>query len=320
MQDRPLNRRRRTRGSVCGVAEQSLFGEAILRGRECGRRRQHGRLRLDGSQAFRRDIFPVERDDIDFARKLRQQCDVVELAGQNRRNLRGRGVGTAIDELEPEPQGKTGQGQHASKLAGTDDADSHPAGAVERRGSPAFSTSCVWALAESLERLIDLGMLVGEDGSSQQSGIRRPGAADRDRRHRHARRHLHDREQGVETAQGLRLDRDAEHRKSGLCGRHAGEMCRATRAGDDHFEAALLRGARVLEQQVGRAMRRHDTHFMCYAEPLENFRCRTHRLPVGGGAHDDADQRFHAGIVARTPAATADERAHPADESRISRR
>src|SRR5688572_20690779 len=48
-------------------------------------------------------------------------------------------------------------------------------------------------------------------------------------------------------------------------------------------------------------MRRDDAAFEGNGKRGEHVRRVAHRLPVGGGAHDDADQRFHRGILAGRP-------------------
>ena len=80
-------------------------------------------------------------------------------------------------------------------------------------------------------------------------------------------------------------------------GRHARQMRRTTGARDDDLQPAITCGRRVFEQQVGRAMRGDDAHFVRNAETLEHFGGGFEGLPVGGRPHDDANERFHRGIV-----------------------
>jgi hypothetical protein len=139
---------------------------------------------------------------------------------------------------------------------------------------------------------------VAEDRGGEQRGVGGARHADGERADRDAGRHLHDRQQRVEAVQRLRLDRHAEHRQRSLRGRHAGQVRGAAGAGDQHLEAALAGRGRVLEQEVGRAVRRDHAHFVRDAELLERLGRGPQGLPVGGRAHDDADERFHRGIVA----------------------
>ena len=143
------------------------------------------------------------------------------------------------------------------------------------------------------------GSLRAEDGRGEQRRVDRARLADRQRADRDAARHLHDREQRVDALQRRRLDRHAEHRQHRLGRRHARQMRRAARAGDDHLEAARLGAAGVLEEQVGRAVRRDDADLVRHAELLERLGRVPHGLPVGPGAHDDADQRVHRSRITR---------------------
>ena len=65
-----------------------------------------------------------------------------------------------------------------------------------------------------------------------------------------------------------------------------------------HLEAARCGAAGVFEQQVRRAMRGDDAALERHGKRRQHVGGVAHRLPVGGRAHDDADQRFHRGILA----------------------
>src|SRR4029453_8784260 len=67
---------------------------------------------------------------------------------------------------------------------------------------------------------------------------------------------------------------------------------------DEDLEPARLGGARVLEEKVRGAVRGDHPHLVRHPEPLERLGGVAHGLPVGGGAHDDADGR---GTQASTP-------------------
>ena len=60
----------------------------------------------------------------------------------------------------------------------------------------------------------------------------------------------------------LERHRDADHRQRRHRRRHAGQVCRAARTGDDHADAAVGGGARVLVHHVGGAVRGHDAHLV----------------------------------------------------------
>jgi len=144
-----------------------------------------------------------------------------------------------------------------------------------------------YTLGYYLKLARELGVVQRKDARGEKRGVR--GAADRHRRDRDAGRHLRDREQRVEPVEGARLDRDADHRQVGLRRNHSREMRRAARAGDDDFDPAPLRLARVLEHQVRRAMGRDDAQLARDAQLLQGRRGGAHRLEVGRRAHDDPD-------------------------------
>ncbi len=147
-------------------------------------------------------------------------------------------------------------------------------------------------LPELQELLADVLVLERHDLGGEQAGVHRAADPDRERADRHAGRHLHDRQERVHPLQRLRLDRHAEHREMGVRRRHAGEVCGPAGAGDDHAQAPIGGGLRVLHHQLRRAMGRHDLGLEADAEVLERVAAVLHRLPVGAGAHDHADLRL----------------------------
>ena len=54
--------------------------------------------------------------------------------------------------------------------------------------------------------------------------------------------------------------------------------------------AARFSARRELRHPDRRAVRRHDVPLVLDPEPLEHVRGMLHRLPVGGGTHDDRDE------------------------------
>src|SRR6188768_998290 len=74
-------------------------------------------------------------------------------------------------------------------------------------------------------------------------------------------------------------------------------MGRATRSGDDHFDAAALGRGGVFEQEVGSAVGGNHLRLVGDTELVERFGRGAHCLPVGGRAHDDANQWFHHEIL-----------------------
>ena len=131
------------------------------------------------------------------------------------------------------------------------------------------------------QALADAAVGARENGRGEQRGIDRARPPDRERPHRDAGRHLHDREQRVDPLERLRLDRDAEHGQRGLRRSHPGQMRGASRPRDDHLQPSLLGRACVLEEEVGRSVRGHDPLLVVDPERSERLRGMAHRLPVG---------------------------------------
>ena len=111
--------------------------------------------------------------------------------------------------------------------------------------------------------------------------------------------------------QDFRFHGYAKDREDSDRGRHSREMSRSARAGDDYFQAAVFGAFGVFEQQVRRAMGRHDFAFVRHAEFCQQLRGMLERLPVGGAPHDDANlwtclgQRRNSVKAVSRPNATA---------------
>src|SRR5262249_50752703 len=75
----------------------------------------------------------------------------------------------------------------------------------------------------------------------------------------------------------------------------------AAGARDEDLEAARLGRARVLEQEVRRAVRGDDPDLMAHSETLQRLGRMAHRLPVRPGTHDDADERGHQPSITIPP-------------------
>ena len=124
-----------------------------------------------------------------------------------------------------------------------------------------------------------------------------PADADGERADRDAGRHLHDRQQRIESVERLRLHRHAEHRQRRLRRRHARQVRRAAGARDDDLQAASRAVAAYSNSRSG-VRCAETTRTSCGdAEPLEHFGGGLEGLPVGRRPHDDANERFHRGIV-----------------------
>ena len=155
--------------------------------------------------------------------------------------------------------------------------------------------------AERAQLLAQVGPRGGENRDREQAGVGGAGLADRERAHRHAARHLHDRQQRVEAVERRALHRHAEHGQHGVRRGHARQMRRAARAGDDHFDAARL-SAPCANSAIHTGVRCAETTcFSCaHAEALEHLDRVLHRVPVGRRAHDDGDERLSMIRIATT--------------------
>ena len=138
-----------------------------------------------------------------------------------------------------------------------------------------------------------------EDRRGEQRGIDRASLADRQRAHRDSGRHLHDRQQGVHAAQRGRGQRHAQHRQRRLRRGHAGQRRGQPGAGDQHLEAAVPGRLAVFGEPIRRPVGRDRVDLVGDAERVEGRRCVRHQFPVRVGAHQDADQWFHAIVFRR---------------------
>ena len=101
-------------------------------------------------------------------------------------------------------------------------------------------------------------------------------------------RHLHDREQRVEARRAPSTRPGRRARAAASSRRPCPGRCAAPPApAMSTLEAALLGRAGVLEEQVGRAVRRDDAALVRHAELVERLRGVAHRLPVGARPHDE---------------------------------
>lgn len=140
------------------------------------------------------------------------------------------------------------------------------------------------------------------------AAAREPDAADRDRRHRHAGRHLGDRQQGAEATQRAHRNRHPDHRERAQSGNHPGQVCGAAVLRDG---AAVLRdgdadppfagGSGPVDHAQRRSAIRNDRPYVRDAEFFEDLRGAGHRCPVTRRSHDDINLRDRAAsLFART--------------------
>jgi hypothetical protein len=79
----------------------------------------------------------------------------------------------------------------------------------------------------------------------------------------------------------------ARHR--GLGRQHARQVGCTPGTGDDGAQALGRRRLGVGKHVIGHAVGRNHPRFVADAKLLENLHCMLHGVPVGAGAHDDAD-------------------------------
>jgi inner membrane protein len=178
-------------------------------------------------------------------------------------------------------------------------------GAPRRSGDLLREDLLAASRAPGSQSLPDLGMAGGDDGGGEEGGVRGSRLADGERPHRNTFRHLHDRQERVETVERCRGDRHAEHRQEGLGGNHTGQVSRPSRSRDDHLEPALLRLLGVLERDVRRPVRGQDAGLERNLQLGQQVASRREDLQIGSASHDDADPRSrgllcrHNGILQR---------------------
>jgi len=142
------------------------------------------------------------------------------------------------------------------------------------------------------KRFADGSMFCAEDGSGEQRGVDGAGSADGKSANWDTTRHLRNGEERIEAFKGFGFDRDAKDRENRFRGGHAGKMSGAACARDNDFNASLFGGLCIFEEEVGSAVGGDNACFMWNMEFVERLGGEFHGVPVGAGAHDDADERF----------------------------
>ena len=172
---------------------------------------QTGRRRRDRARGVDRHVLPVEGDDVDARREARELPQVVELAGDDRRDRGARHVARCESYIvNSMPSGMPARAIIRPSWPAPTMPMLHgrpqPAAGRVARGLPRSARSRNAARASWKGGWRPARIAVGE-----QRGVARARFADRDRRDRDAGRHLRDREQRIESVQRLRLDRHADH-------------------------------------------------------------------------------------------------------------
>ena len=174
--------------------------------------------------------------------------------------------------------GGTGRDDAVAVTSGSSERTARDVGRDRRRGTPAASRAAPDATWRESRRR-----------AARRS--RRPAATDRDGRHRHAFRHLHDREQRIEAVERRALHGHADDRQHRVRRHHARQVRRASGAGNDDFEAAVAPRSTHIRPSAPVC----DGPKRCGIRAARRTRSALvglpHRLPVRLAAHDDADER-----------------------------
>lgn len=141
----------------------------------------------------------------------------------------------------------------------------------------------------------DSGVREPQNHGGEQATVDGSGLADGQSAHGDAWGHLDDGQEGIQALHGVGFaggadDGDAQHRECGLAGAHAREVGGSARPGDDDPKAAMGGGGCIFEEPVGGAVGGDDGALVLDREIVERAAGVLHGLPVGGGAHDDADE------------------------------
>src|SRR3954470_6314690 len=170
----------------------------------------------------------------------------------------------------------------------------------------AISGSVYRGITRSSSKLQALGQVVLEDTEPTTDLLvadpddlggedrRVHGAVDRDGRDRHAGGHLRRGVQRLRSPVVLAGDGNADHREHRPGGHRAGEMAGKPSAANDHGDAAVLRGAGVLVDEVGVPERGHHSDLVRDAELLEHRPGLLQDLELRRRGEEDSDQRLVA--------------------------
>ena len=129
------------------------------------------------------------------------------------------------------------------------------------RGVPRHFRPC--ACRHRSSRPASASSLSASTAAARSAALTAPARPDRQRAHRYASGHLHDREQRILPRQRLRFHRYAEDRQGRQRRGHARQMRRPARAGDDHLEPRRARVLRELIEPLGRTVRGDDAGVPC---------------------------------------------------------
>src|SRR5690606_16529779 len=216
-----------------------------------------------------------------------QALFAVERLRQDRTKRSGGWILCGVEERKLEIERLPGLAEHQAQLAGPHDPDpghgSTVGGRVELR-----QHRLRLSIPVCLQGVCDALVAERKDGRGEQCSVDRSCLSDRHAAYGNTRRHLGDGQQRIHALQGFRTHRYTDHGQARFRGGHARKMRSTAGARDNDFEPALHSARGVLEQEIGRPVRRDDLYVAGDSEFLKNIRGVFHRLPVGARAHDYA--------------------------------
>ncbi|SBV97941.1 hypothetical protein KL86APRO_10949 [uncultured Alphaproteobacteria bacterium] len=296
------------RGGGADAREEGLFGDAVLCGFEHRPRRAHQRPRGEPLDRRGGNVLELEGDHVHRRGEGVERLGVVVGGGGMRGGHRERrGVILRTIDMAAVAEARGGERRHPAELAAAENTDRRSR-RDRRRGFVAHHETLSKLLRNHRDRIDGGGRHRGglvrppsveagrqrrvferENRRREERRVDRARLADRKRADRDSARHLHDREEAVHSLERVAFHRNAEHRQRGHRRGHPRQVRRAARAGDDHLEAAVARGAGVVGHAVGGAVGGNDPRFVGNFEGGQGVGGVAHGLPVRLAAHDDAD-------------------------------
>ena len=145
--------------------------------------------------------------------------------------------------------------------------------------------------AELLIGAPELRVLVPQNGRRQEGCIDGTRLANGHGTDRYAPRHLDDAQKRVHAVERLGLHRHAQNRQHRLAGTHARQMSCTPGSSDNHLKAPARSRRRIFKEEVRSPMSADHRGLKWHTQGRQLASRRLHRLPIGLGTHDDADQR-----------------------------
>jgi len=149
--------------------------------------------------------------------------------------------------------------------------------------------------AEGFEGGFDIVVFQGEDGGGKEGGVDGSGSADGEGGDGDALGHLDGGEEGIHAVERPGGHGTAEDRAGGLGGDDTGEVGGSSGGADEDFDVAGFGGLEVGVEEVRGAVGGNGVALVGDGELVECFGAFLHGGPVGGTAHEDADEGVGGG-------------------------